>query len=152
MFAKQILVGCLVTASLVMGASQTKAQRAAEAKRILALLEKTGTVAIRCNAGKGSLTIKKGVNSEDKTGIVIESDTFSYGTNEIWEIRTSDTLLVNWGEEANYHLTVPNFAWNLFQEDSASKPKFDPEARAIGSVISESETVEKVECRVLDKE
>ncbi len=115
------------------------------------LLAKTGSKAIVCKkigSPAATIRIEKGWNAEDRTGLVVKGD-YSYGTDEIGELFARDNLLVEWGEESNYHLTIPKFAWQLFGYDGrTTQPKFDAQAKALGTVVSEQETIDKVECHV----
>ena len=129
-------------------------EKKANSKQLLSLLQTTNSSAVECitdNAEKNKLIIKRGKNPEDKTGLVVESDIYSYGTNEIRELYTQDSLVINWGEEGNYHLLIPFYAWSLFSASSLTTPEGKDEFNTFGAVISESERVEPLKCRVLKK-
>ena len=152
---KSTLLAVALFSSLTVVAKSTYQQSqesmGRNAQQLLSLLKATGATGIKCissNKEKNTLTIKAGQNFEDKTGIVVESDSYSYGTDQIGELRAQDSLLINWGEEGNYHLMVPTYAWALFSASSVDKPKFTND-EAIGAIISERETVEPVKCKLV---
>jgi len=144
--------------------SQTPAEMAAEAANVAWLLEHSGATAIVCHAAPApaaegqdarapspgaEIRIARGSTGVDETGLVMSGD-YSYGTDEIREIFGRGSLLIEWGEEGNYHLVVPNYAWLLFGYDGTDvAPSIDDEGDDIlGSVFSEQETVEQVGCRL----
>ncbi len=134
---------------------QTAEELLGEAARVKSLLDRANA-SIVCEVKDGdevidTITLAAGESEVDETGLVVtsESGDYSYGTDEIGELFARGTLLVEWGEEGNYQLVVPGFAWTLFgyEANPRSRPELDPEARAVGAVIGEGESVNNVVCR-----
>jgi len=129
-------------------ARQSAAELRAEADNLAILLQQGGMSAIVCERadGKYQLRVSRGVS--DNTSLVVDGD-YSYGTNEIQEMFARSSLLINFGEEGNYHLVIPNYAWQLFNYDhEGAEVVADESMRVIGAVFSEQETLDQLSCRV----
>src|SRR5262249_6011717 len=88
-----------------------------ESKEILDLVEASGATGIRCDTkGKKPQSILiRAAKGTDVKGLLVEADPeYSYGTDEIKEIYDGENFFIEWGEEGNYVLAIPNMAFNLF--------------------------------------
>lgn len=146
----------LLIASIVLTGGAFAGPNKDSAAKVLRLLKATNSKAIECitqDKSKDTIVIKAGKNSEDNTGLVVENEsgTYSYGTDQINEIYAGrNGLVINWGEEGNYHLFIPNWDWLLFsnEESGTSKLEANHELTTLGVVFAETETMAQLKCRV----
>jgi len=150
---KSLLIASL---GLVLSAATFAGPNKDNAAKVLRLLKATHSSAIECitqDKDKDAIVIKAGKNPEDNTGLVVKNDsgTYSYGTDQINDISaTRSGLMINWGEEGNYHLFIPNWDWLLFssEESGTSKLEANHELTTLGVVFAETETMAQLKCRV----